>query len=457
MTRKIGFGLAAAALVVILAGGVAFGVPSIRERITQRMDTYWTDIQYTLNPPQKAVFVPQEDPLATAVEATLAAMNVPGLRTPLPAPQVARVISGQVENPPAQSAAPTPISPPTPAPTPTFAAPPTPATPLPSRVAIKNLTHEYQQFNNCGPATLSVALTHWGWKGDQRNTREYLRPGWNGPYKDDKNVNPSEMVDYVRLKTQLKALWRAGGDPDLLKRLTAAGFPVIIERGFEPPKEDWMGHYELISGYDDATRKFIAQDVYILPDLPVSYDEIAARWRDFNYTYMVVYPPEREAELMQALGPRSDEAYSFRLAADVAGREVGGLAGRDAFFALYNLGSSLTGLKDYAAAAGAYDQAFRVYARLPENERPWRMLWYQTGPYEAYYNTGRYKDVIDLATQTLVMVSKPILEESFYWRGLARKALGDERFALDDMQKAAALNSNYAAPAEMLKAWGATP
>lgn len=55
-------------------------------------------------------------------------------------------------------------------------------------------------------------------------------------------------------------------------------------------------------------------------------------------------------------------------------------------FAWFNVGTNLTALGRHDEAAAAYDQA-----RLAG--LPWRMLWYQFGPYRAYYETGRYEDV----------------------------------------------------------------
>ena len=68
--------------------------------------------------------------------------------------------------------------------------------------------------------------------------------------------------------------------------------------------------------------------------------------------------------------------------------------------------------------------------------RPCRMLWYQTGPYFAYYYTGRYYDVISLATAAIeaVVDNRPALEESFYWRAMANYALGDQAQALEDFK-----------------------
>jgi tetratricopeptide (TPR) repeat protein len=123
-------------------------------------------------------------------------------------------------------------------------------------------------------------------------------------------------------------------------------------------------------------------------------------------------------------------------------------------FAWYNRGTNLVALQDYAAAAEAYDQAFAIYPALSEKERPWRMLWYQIGPYEAYYHTGRYQDVINLADTTFQWIGQPVLEETFYWRGLAYEALGNPEKAVSDLEKAANLNPTSTDAMEQLRRLG---
>jgi tetratricopeptide (TPR) repeat protein len=155
---------------------------------------------------------------------------------------------------------------------------------------------------------------------------------------------------------------------------------------------------------------------------------------------------------MSILGPYQGEAFSFQAAAQHALEEIPTLQGRDQFFAWFNLGSSRVGLGDYTGAAEAYDQAFALYQNLPEDQRPYRLMWYQTGPYEAYYAVGRYEDVINLANTTFFWVGQPVLEESYYWRGRAETALGQTNQAIADFEKAAALNPYYEAPrAELAK------
>jgi tetratricopeptide (TPR) repeat protein len=52
--------------------------------------------------------------------------------------------------------------------------------------------------------------------------------------------------------------------------------------------------------------------------------------------------------------------------------------------------------------------------------------------------------VIDLANATFSWAGQPVLEESYYWRGMAYQALGDMDRAIADLKKAASLNPNFA-------------
>jgi len=423
--------------VALLACALGFGVyylPPVYERLAWRVKNLQARVQYALDPPQEVVFLPQEQ-VETLVQPTLQA------------------IQASLTLPPPPSATPSPTPPPGPTDTPTHTSTVTPTpTALPETVVLSGVKHEYQKFNNCGPANLSMALTFWGWQGDQLDTRAYLRPNYE---VDDKNVDPAEMVVFVNSQTPFQALARIGGDLDTLKRLIAGGFPVLVEKGHDPPDDDWMGHYVLLNGYDDARARFISQDSLILPDLPVPYQVLEqVEWRDFNYAFLVVYPPERQAEVLALLGPFADPAYGYRAAAERALQESAALSGREQYFAWYNRGASLVYLEDYAGAAQAFDAAFGLYAALPQDVRPWRALWYRSEPYAAYYHTARYQDVVNLANTALSTLNEPVLEEAYYWRGLAKEALGDLEGAIQDLQKAAALNPNYAPAAEQLQRLG---
>ena len=420
MYRRYLLFIPAGIIALCLLGIILYNLPPIHDRLSRRVDSLVVQVRRFFNPPEEVVFTPQEE--IDAIVATTLTAQIPTETL-------------------------TPLLTETPLPTPTASLVPTP---IPANVSLEGIRHEYQQFNNCAPASLSMVMSYWGWTGNQIETRAYLRPSFE---MDDKNVNPFEIVDYVEKNTPYDALWRVGGDLNLLKKLLAAGFPVLIEKGLDPHDDAWLGHYQIVSGYNDPAGQFMVYDSYEGPAQAwgVSYDFIAQFWRHFNYAYVVVFPPERAAEVHSILGAHSDPQQNFQYAAELALSEAGSLTGREQFFAWFNRGSNLVYLQDYAGAAQAYDTAFNLYAALPLEERPWRLLWYQDGPYAAYYHTGRYQDVINLAHSTLINVDKPVLEETYYWRGLAKAALGDKQGAIEDLQRASTLNPNSTSAGQELQ------
>ena len=85
------------------------------------------------------------------------------------------------------------------------------------------------------------------------------------------------------------------------------------------------------------------------------------------------------------------------------------------------------------------------------------MMWYQTGPYWAYYYTGRYGDVLKLSTTTLDAMSEPVLEESYYWRALAREASGDTKGAIEDLRSSLEYHPGFEPALTQLQQLGITP
>jgi tetratricopeptide (TPR) repeat protein len=181
------------------------------------------------------------------------------------------------------------------------------------------------------------------------------------------------------------------------------------------------------------------------------------QWRNFNYTFIVIYPPALEDNALQALAEYADETNSYRIAAQTAANEIIALDGVQQFFAYFNRGTSLVNLQDYAGAATAYDQAFLLMAALPEEERPWRIMWYQTGPYFAYYYTGRYTDVISLADNTIFYASEPYIEESFIWRARALIMLGDYGAAEEDVRRSLELHPGFTPALDLAAQLGIQP
>lgn len=427
-----------AGLVFIVLAGSLLALPPIRERVSNRLDLLRIRVFYLINPPEDSVFNPSES---------------------TPDPEVARIVAATLTHLAPPTGSPTPLPPtqtplPPEAPTPTLTPSPTP---LPAALTIDNMPYvdQHYGFNECAPANLSMVMHFWGWSGDPAEVSSLLKP-----YSRDKNVMPYEMVDYVNGQTGLRALERFGGDLDLLKRLAASGFPVIVERGVNTRdmtgKISWMGHYQVVYGYDDAQSLFQVKDS-LEPGgdrYTVAYDDLRAGWRSFNYAFVVVYPPEQEDAVMLALGDHAGSNRADQIAAQAASDEIYQTEGQDRFFAMFNRASSLVRLQDYGGAAAMYDEAFAFYAGLSPEERPWRMLWYQTGPYYAYYYTGRYYDVISLADKTIEGASEPYIEESFYWRARAKAALGDSAGAIADLEQSLKYHPDFGPSAAFLREMG---
>lgn len=440
--------LLAALLVLLLAVGVYY-LPPVHDRLSWRVDSLRTRVIYFFNPPDQAVFLPSEQALLE----TVVAQTMQAYQTP---------------RPPAKTASPLPGPSATPTITPT---------PLPEFVQLEGVKYEHQhgRYNYCGPANFSMALTFWGWDGNRDVIGRALMPGnttsEGKPANKDKNVMPYELQDYIAENVPfLSSIIRYGGDIDLLKRMVSAGFPVVVEKGIYERdlngKVGWMGHYAFVTGYDEAKKEIIYQDTYQPQGAPpghnrrIAYEKFIEGWRAFNYVFVAVYPYEREAQVLSLLGDWADDEWATRHALETAQAESSELSGIDEYFAWFNKGTSHVALFEYADAALAYDYAFGLYAKLTGDDsvRPYRMMWYQTGPYKAYFWSGRYADVINLATTTLEdTISEPTLEESLYWRGRAYAMTGNASAAIADYRAALQIHPNWLPAIQALQELGAAP
>ncbi|MCB9137666.1 MAG: C39 family peptidase [Caldilineaceae bacterium] len=351
----------------------------------------------------------------------------------------------------APTSTPGPTSTPIPASTPTPTITPAPTAtsdfaPAGKGIALGGITHAWQTWNNCGPATLSMLLSAYGSTLDQATIGAVLRL-----HEDDKNVGPHELAAYAR-EQGYRAQVRINGTADLLRLLLSNGTPVLVETWHEAEPGDGLGHYRLLTGYDDAAGYWIAYDSYdaanlIAPDGPyqgirLPYAAFDADWRVFNRTYLLIYPPEREALLTAMAGPPAPEAESWQAALETARMEAA--AQPNDAFARFNAGNALLALGRSGDAATAFDEARSLGL-------PWRMLWYQFGPLEAYYAQGRYADVAELARTTIG--SGADIEELHYWLGMAISAQGDAAGATSAWQHALSLNPGYAPVLDALTAY----
>ena len=297
---------------------------------------------------------------------------------------------------------------------------------------------------------MAMALSYFGTNYTQEQAAVVMKPN-----AEDRNVTPTEMADYVNAETDLQAIARANGNVDTVLRLLAAGVPVILHVGIDPPGDfswmGWYGHYQLVIAYDDELEQFWMYDSWFgTSEEPLQnaspegrvlpYAEVNERWTHFNHNYIAVYQPDQAATVAAIIGDAMDDEVMWERALQTA--QTNTQADPENGFHWFNLGTIYTAMEQYDEAVLAYDQARAMGL-------PWRMLWYQFGPYEAYYENGRYEDVIFLADTTLK--DRPYFEESFYYRGIAHAAMGNTAEARRDLESAIEFNPNHALAKEALE------
>src|SRR5688572_20144216 len=405
--------LAGAGLLIVAL--LLYQVPAINSRLSWRFEVAKTYVKNVLNPVGSAPTAIPNTPVAVA--------NIPTATSP---------------------ATPTlkPIA---------TAIPPTATlTPPPAQALLASPPYEKQTPNNCGPAALSMMLHMFGWSGDQKTISDVIKPV-NG----DRNVNPEEMAYWVRnYAGWLRIEYRVGGELETLKRLIAAGYPVITEgtTSLNPgdtgwPDDDlWAAHYLLLTGYDDTTQTFIVQDPYRGPEKTIPYEQLESEWKPFNYVYMVVYLPEQEEQIKSLLGSDWNPNLNRQKALDMAQAAV--VTDPNDAFAWFNMGSNLVYFERYDEANAAYDKAREL--GLPQ-----RMFRYQFGPFIANFQANRTEDLLVLTDYALQRTE--MSEETWLWHGWALYRKGDTNGAVGDWRKALSIHPGYEDALYALNFVGATP
>ncbi len=399
--------LAACLLIVIgltLVIVLVYQIPSVEARLSWRVDlamTYLRGVIYPVKPfptPAEALILPTQ-------AATNTPTSLPTLVPDLPSVTIA----------PSATAQPSP-------------------TRIPAAVTLRAPLWEVQGANNCGPATLALYLRYYGWEGTQESIAQVVKP-----IPEDRNVNPEELVYYVRTHAGwLSAEFRVGGDLQLLKQLIAAGFPVMIEESFYfdtpywPNDDLWAAHYLLVTGYDDSAQTFTGQDSFHGPNQVISSTTLDSYWQIFNRVYLLVYPPAQEGVLKSVLGDNWDPDLNRQHALEVSQAETQSEP-RNAY-TWFNLGSNLVYFERYGEAASAYDTARKLGLYQ-------RMLRYQFGPFFAYFHAAMTTELLTVTEYALERT--PNSEEALLWHGWALYRMGKKLEAVADWQKALEYHPGY--------------
>ncbi|MFN2520073.1 MAG: hypothetical protein ABR525_03395 [Candidatus Limnocylindria bacterium] len=163
------------------------------------------------------------------------------------------------------------------------------------RADLPQVSHVWQTLNNCGPASVVMALAAF----DVAASQEVARLALRGP--DLRRGMPSAGVDpWVREQFGLRSVVRTNGTNELMKRLLANGFTPIVTQWLEDPTR--IAHDRLVRGYDDSMSAFLVNDPMKGAAVPLSYSWFATNWQAFNYSYFVIYRPEDEALLRAVIG-----------------------------------------------------------------------------------------------------------------------------------------------------------
>ncbi|MCE9644081.1 C39 family peptidase [Candidatus Parcubacteria bacterium] len=309
--------------------------------------------------------------------------------------------------------------------------------PLPKQKLLTSGYHVFQTFNNCAAAGLSIALSYYDINVSQEKLAAVLRPNNNlQGIDDDKSTPPPELAAEAE-RRGLVAYYRGGGDIDTLKRILAAGHPVLI-RTLLNSTEDFA-HYRVIRGYDDARGVIIQDDSYQGKDKAYTYAEFNAIWKPFNYAYVVMADPKDKASLDAALGESKDAKASWQKAIKIAESQLATNANDTK--ARFNLATAYYYLGDYARSVAEYEKVESKLAR--------RTMWYQMEPIEAYYHVGNYARVFSLSDNILNDGNRAY-SELYLFKGKSYQKQGKSDLARAEFEKALLYHKNLPAAKEAL-------
>ncbi len=167
----------------------------------------------------------------------------------------------------------------------------------PATAAFSEMKHVWQSLNNCGPASVVMALSTFGIDVSQEFARVPLR-GTNIL----SGMGPQKVDGWVNANFGLRSVWRNNGTNDLLRRMVANGFAPMVTQWMQDPSISRIAHWRVVRGYDDAAGIFYVNDPMLGKMVPLSYEWFQNNWQSFSYRYMVIYDPKDEALLKAIIG-----------------------------------------------------------------------------------------------------------------------------------------------------------
>jgi len=274
-----------------------------------------------------------------------------------------------------------------------------------------------------------MALSYYGINKSQQELGQDLRP-YQNPFgnNDDKSVTLDELAEKAT-EYNLVPFHRPNGTIELIKQFIAYDIPVTTRTRLT--ENDDIGHYRVVKGYDDTTAEFIQDDSMQGHNLRYSYSRFRSLWLMFNYEYLVLVPQDKEQIARIILGEDADLNTSWKKAVDKSQKELE--SNPDNIYARFNLSVALYHNGDFKNAVSEYETV--------ENKLPFRTLWYQIEPIQAYFVLGDYQKVFDLSNKIFNYQNKAF-SELYIMRGEIFKKQGNIKDAKREFEKAVFYNKN---------------
>lgn len=301
--------------------------------------------------------------------------------------------------------------------------------PIPASYIIPQRTHVFQSFNNCGPATLSMALSYEDINISQDQLGSILRPYQiPGGNNDDKSVTLTEVAMQARVYN-LNSYLRPNGTIEKIKQLVSSNIPVVT-RTWLTPDED-IGHYRVVRGYDDDTQEFIQDDSLQGKNLRISYTEFEKLWVPFNFEYLVIVNNSKKTTVEGILGNDLDESIAWQNAKSRIEKEI--QIDPSNWHLTFALSRIYYYLNDYKKSVEEFNKV--------EDRLSFRTLWYQIEPIYAIYQTKDLERVLRI-TKNVLNNQNRAYSELYILRGDIYRAREHIESANAEYKKAAFYNSN---------------
>jgi tetratricopeptide (TPR) repeat protein len=293
----------------------------------------------------------------------------------------------------------------------------------PSIKVLNGGTQVFQTFNNCGPSSLSMALSYYGINVSQKELGQELRPFQNqAGDNDDKSVTLSELENKAK-EYGFVTYSRPGGNVEIVKGFINMGYPVLVKTWLK--EGDDIGHFRVINGYDDITLRLMQDDSLQGKNLWYSYDDFLKLWQGFNYEFLVLIPQEETQQAEVVLGDLIDENIAWQKALKLSQEQLNN--NPDDIFAQFNKSVAYYHLKDYQSSIVDFETV--------EKKLPFRMLWYQIEPILSYYQIGDYDRALSLSNEILSNHNKAF-SELYQIQALIYEKQGNQQLASEAFSQA---------------------